>query len=834
MTAANPWGNLARHGTTPALVFPSGCMTYAELAGRVDRLAAQMGTTKKLVAVEATLSSHAIIAYLAALRAGHAVMLAANANPDAWRSLLQRFQPDLVVRRTGGRWRCEQAGVEDGRALHPDLALVLTTSGSTGAGKAVRLAASALSGNAAAIAQYLELVPDDRGILFLPLHYSYGLSILNSHLAVGASLYVTESSILQPGFLDGLRRHRCTNMPGVPYSYELLEAVGFREQAFPDLRFMTVAGGRLATDLVRQYHDFLTADGKQFFVMYGQTEATARIAYVPPALVGDRPDCIGIAIPGGKLGLIDAAGRAITEAATEGQLVYCGPNVMMGYASNRADLGRGPEIDLLYTGDLAVRDADGLYRITGRQRRMSKIAGVRIGHDAVEASLARAGLTAAVVGDDQNILAACVTPCRTDDVRRLLGIATGLSSAQVRAVQVEALPRLTTGKVDYEAIRAWLGDDVTVPTADVTRAFQQVFWPHPVGAGDSFVTLGGDSLRYLELSMLLGRHLGQCPRGWEQMSIAELAAWQPVTRSWRRVSTDIVIRVLAILMVVVHHATGWPLPAGSATMMLLIGYSLGRFQLDNLLAQRFGRFFRPLLAILTPYLVILAGFALAWQSVPWTSLFLVANLGFGTPEQHTMLPYLYWFVEAYAQTILLWAAIFLLPSIRGLAQRNPFRLGLLLLSATLIGRFAGPELWPLGDRVIFAPWWMLPLASLGWCLAFADTARRRQLTLVVAAAVMALLAYAGGNWTGSWIRYGLQVPVVVCLLYAPLIAVPGWLLQIIARSQPQPSTSTCSTISRSRRLGTSSIGFRPCSPPRSSCSVASAWAWPPFSPRSCC
>ena len=214
-------------------------------------------------------------------------------------------------------------------------------------------------------------------------------------------------------------------------------------------------------------------------------------------------------------------------------------------------------------------------------------------------------------------------------------------------------------------------------------------------------------------------------------------------------------------------------------MMLLIGYGLGRFQLQTLLEQRFARFFRPLLAVLAPYALILVGFALYWQAVPWASLFLVGNLGFGSFEQHTMLPYLYWFVEAYAQTLLIWAGLFMLPPVRRLAARDPFRLGLLLLAGALAARFIGTEYWPIGDRKLFAPWWLLPLAALGWCAATAATASKRMVLVAIATTVMSLLAYVGGNWLGSWIRYGLQIPVVAMLLFLPQLEMRAWLARMI-------------------------------------------------------
>ena len=446
---------LAAHGTAPALVFAGGGWSYAELARRVEELAELLGPGRRLVAVEARLSSHAIVAYLAALRAGHTVMLAPADDPIAWASLVERFRPELRLRGGEGRWRIE-AGEGGGTPLHEELALLLVTSGSTGHAKAVRLSGGALSANAAAIAQFLGLRAEDCGALFLPLHYSYGLSVLNSHLAVGASLYVTEASILAPGFLDALVARRCTSIAGVPHSYELLEAAGFRARELPDLRFMTVAGGRLAPDVVRRYHDHLAASGKSFFVMYGQTEATARIAYLPPALAGARPGCIGIAIPGGELGLIDERGQEITANGSEGELVYRGPNVMLGYAESRADLGRGAEIGTLRTGDLALREPDGLYRITGRLRRMSKIAGIRLGHDALEAALVDTGIQAAVVGDDHTLLAAYASAQPEEEVRQRLVALTGLTLHHVAALRLAALPRLASGKLDHEALRGRL------------------------------------------------------------------------------------------------------------------------------------------------------------------------------------------------------------------------------------------------------------------------------------------------------------------------------------------------------------------------------------------
>lgn len=778
---------LARRGDAPALVFANGwTLTYAELARRVDRQAERLGAGKRLVAVETSASEHAIVAYLAALKAGHAVALLPSRDTTAAERFEADFQPDCRQRMADGRWRSDTSSVPAAGELHPELALLLSTSGSTGLSRWVRLSASSLDANARSIAAYLDLTPSDRAALILPLHYCYGLSVLNSHLAAGASVFVADKSILDPGFADDLRRNGCTNLAGVPYSYELLERIGFRGERLPELRFMTVAGGRLAPELVERYHAHLARQGKRFFVMYGQTEATARMAFVPPERLEGNADRIGIAIPGGKLRLVDPQGRTIEAANTPGELVYRGPNVMMGYASGRGDLARGPDIEELRSGDLAERDAQGLYRIVGRLRRLSKIAGLRIGHDALEQALAAQGVTAAVVGDDRSVLAAYTSPQPESEVRRLLVAASGLAPCHVKAKAVEALPRLETGKIDYERIRGWVADRPAPRGESVEALFRQAFFPHRIGKSDSFASLGGDSLRYVQLSLDLERALGHLPARWEEKPIAELSALRRAKAGTQSLGIDLVIRAMAILLVVLHHETGWPVPAGAAAMVMLIGYSLARFQSEALFAGDIPRVLRPLATVLVPYYLIVAGYAIAWGEIPWASVFLVGNFGFADPVDHSMVPYLYWFVEAYVQLMLIWTGLFLIPAVRRRAARDPFAFGLAFLAAAMAARFTGPELWSLGGRQIFTIPWILYLAIFGWCVVFADTPRRKLLLLAAGAVVFPLVAYYGGNWVGAWVKYLLQLLCLALLLYAPRVRLPrtvvGFVLPVAAAS----------------------------------------------------
>ncbi len=586
-------------------------------------------------------------------------------------------------------------------------------------------------------------------------------------------------SILDPGFIHDLRDNRCTNIPGVPYSFELFEKIGFRDQRLPHLRLMTVAGGRLPADLVRLYSDYLAQNGGELFVMYGQTEATARIAFVPPHLLNDNPDSIGLAIPNGVLGLVDEDGREIRMADTPGELVYRGPNVMMGYAASRADLNRGAELAELKTGDLAVRNRDGLYRVVGRRSRMSKIAGLRIGHDALEQALSLKGIQAAVFGDDQSIVAMYTSAHSEDAVRKTLIETSGLTAMHVAVSRQDKLPRLASGKIDYQQLKASYEDCRFRRTENVREVFREAFFPQRTADQDTFVSLGGDLLRYVRLSLNLERILNHLPEGWENRPIAELATMQQAKTRMQSLGIDLVIRTLAILLVVIQHATLWPVPGGAAAMVMLIGYSLARFQSGNLFSGRVASVFRPVMSVLVPYYLIIALYGVVWGKMPWGSVFLVGNFGLTDPAERTMLPFLYWFVEAYVQMVVIWAGLFAIPAMRKAGAKTPFFFGLSILAAAMALRFLGPVVWPLGDREVFTVPWILYLTAFGWLAYFADNVSRKILVLAAGAVIFPLVAYYGGNWVGSWVKYMLQFAFLGALLFAPRLPMPRWVAGLV-------------------------------------------------------
>ena len=339
-------------------------------------------------------------------------------------------------------------------ALNVDLALLLATSGSTGSQKYVRLSYANVYSNASSISQYLDIKSSDRAITTLPLSYSYGLSIINSHLISGASIVLTERTLFDREFWDELRDKRVSSFGGVPYTYQMLKRLRFERMDLPSLRYITQAGGRLGESLHKEFAEICRKKEIDFFVMYGQTEGTARLSYLPPEKTVEKIGSIGVAIPGGSFELLDANGAMIDEPDVPGELCYRGPNVSLGYAADSRDLIQGDECGgLLHTGDIAQRDSDGFYYIVGRMKRFLKIFGNRVNLDEVEQRLLDKGFVAACSGKDDEMTIYTETP-NTKDVQLCASELTGLFKNAFNVKYVEAIPRNESGKILYSKLEA--------------------------------------------------------------------------------------------------------------------------------------------------------------------------------------------------------------------------------------------------------------------------------------------------------------------------------------------------------------------------------------------
>ena len=395
----------------------------------------------------------AVARYLGAQRADRPIALL---DPELDRGVLldlvERFAPVAVmgIRATppegylaeGDSWLRATPAAE----AHPELALLLTTSGSTGNPKLVRLSRAAVRANAEGIAERLGITADDVTPTTLPLFYTFGLSVLSSHLLRGATVVLERTGILQRDFWTAVNEHGITSIAGVPYQYEMLRRLRFDPAKYPSLRTLTQAGGRLRSELVADFAQRMAAVGGRLFVMYGQTEATARMAVLPPERLADKLGSVGLPLPGGAFSIVD------------GEVVYTGPNTMLGYAETAADLARGDDHGgVLRTGDLGHLDDEGFLFITGRLKRIGKVFGVRVNLDDVERELAPHGAVAAVAGDDKlHVFVEGADPATAQVIRKELVafLDTHFTGVEVRGV--EALPLLPTGKIDYRALEAAL------------------------------------------------------------------------------------------------------------------------------------------------------------------------------------------------------------------------------------------------------------------------------------------------------------------------------------------------------------------------------------------
>lgn len=336
--------------------------------------------------------------------------------------------------------------------MHPELGLLLATSGSTGSPKFVRQSYLNILENAKSIVEYLSLSETERPITTLPMNYTYGLSIINSHLLVGATLLVTDKGIMQKEFWSFFKEMKATSFGGVPYTYEMLERLRFRKMDLPSLRYMTQAGGKLTVELHRKFAEYAHEKKKQFIVMYGQCEATARMGYLPADKAIEKCGSMGIAIPSGKFSLIDTNGNYISAPHITGELIYEGPNVTLGYAECGNDLIKGDERNgILKTGDMAQIDEDGYYYIVGRKKRFLKIYGNRVNLDEIDRMIKSKfeNLNVASAGVDDHMYIFITDEAQSENVKQFIVDKTKINPAAYKIIVIDAIPQNDAGKILY-------------------------------------------------------------------------------------------------------------------------------------------------------------------------------------------------------------------------------------------------------------------------------------------------------------------------------------------------------------------------------------------------
>ena len=330
--------------------------------------------------------------------------------------------------------------------MNDDLAMLLNTSGSTGSSKYARISYKNIDENTKAIAKSLEITDKDRAMVMLPMQYTYGLSVINSNLYKGATLLVPTSDFKSVNFWKFASEYNCTSIAGVPLMYDYLKSFKFGKNLIPNMRLATQAGGPLNIETEKYMLKKAVEEKFDFAVMYGQTEATARMTCHFINRNPNKIGSVGKVIPGGKI------------YVKNNELVYEGENVCLGYANNIEELKRGNEFNgTLKTGDLGYIDSDGFVFVTGRKKRISKIAGVRVNLDELQKKIQTDLCINAVCVELSNVLAV-VSNMEIDKkmVEDYLKSLLGIGKFFIRVGYINQYPINLNGKVDYNKIKKYM------------------------------------------------------------------------------------------------------------------------------------------------------------------------------------------------------------------------------------------------------------------------------------------------------------------------------------------------------------------------------------------
>lgn len=336
--------------------------------------------------------------------------------------------------------------------INEKLQLCMTTSGSTGSPKFVRYKKGNLEANAKNVAIAFGWTEKERAICDLGMQYTMGLNVINTHLYVGATVLLTTHNLLSPEFWEYIKAERGTNFTGVPFSYDIFFRLHFERMDLPDLKTLSQGGGKLTEKRFTQLAEYAQKNGKRFIASFGTTETSARLACLSPELAISKTGSIGRAIPEGELFLVDENGKVVTAPLAEGEMCYKGPNVTMGYAVCREDLLKGDEFNGIYhTGDLARRDEDGCYYVTGRLSRFLKLLSYRVSLDQSERLIQQEfNIECACSGTDYRMNIYIVDGSKKAEVLGFISEKTGLFKNLFKVFVVPEILRNESGKIRYK------------------------------------------------------------------------------------------------------------------------------------------------------------------------------------------------------------------------------------------------------------------------------------------------------------------------------------------------------------------------------------------------
>lgn len=459
--------NFNRFKNNIAIIDGNSSYLYKDVICKINVIKKKLGKLEnKIVLLIANNSSEFIFFYIYLLKAGAKIILLNNQiDKKYFENVKKEFRPNYIIKPKNlnkihinekinkkiFNFEIYKTNFKILKKINKKIAILLSTSGSTGSSKFVMLSLENLKSNTIKISNYLNIKTTDRAIITLPFSYSYGLSIINSHLFSGSSIVITDKSIIEKSFWDSILFNKVNCLYGVPFIFNVLKRF-LNKNYFSKFKFLANAGGKLDLETSKKFTKKSIKDNFIFYNMYGQTEASPRMSYINLTKY-KKYESIGKPIKSGKFFLLNQKKSYIKKANTIGELVYEGKNVMIDYAYKITDLKKIRQNKFrLFTGDLAYCDKNKFFYITGRKNRFIKINGIRIDLDQIEHSLKNNYKNILCSGKDQLLKIFIVRKNLNLDfniLKKKVSRKFGVSITNIAIYYIKSIPINKNGKVDY-------------------------------------------------------------------------------------------------------------------------------------------------------------------------------------------------------------------------------------------------------------------------------------------------------------------------------------------------------------------------------------------------
>jgi len=450
-----------------ALITEKENFSYNSVISYVDKFFKDI-KERSLVLIRCQNSFEIFVAYIAFVNLNCPIILVdGNSNDENYLEVINAYKPDYIFHikkknkiklnyelvKTFGFYELIRNKIKNNLKINDELSLLIPTSGSTGSPKFVRHSYQNIFSNIDQVTQSLNVQSHDRAITTMLLNYTYGLSIVNSHLYNGASIVINNYSFIDKNFWNILKDRQASNFGGVPFMYEILDKIGFQKKITKDLKYITQAGGKLSENLSKKFTQICKDNNIKFITMYGQTEASSRMSYLDWKFSETKIGSIGKTVKGGKFSLIDSKGNLINDSYKTGELVYEGKNVSMGYSSGYQDLNKLDDNNgKLFTGDLAEKDNEDFYYIKGRLKRFSKIFGLRINLDEIEVLLKKLEIECVCAGNDRILVFYLVNSFDKEEMLNKISKYIGIHKSAIHLKKIKNIPRNNSGKILYSEL----------------------------------------------------------------------------------------------------------------------------------------------------------------------------------------------------------------------------------------------------------------------------------------------------------------------------------------------------------------------------------------------